>query len=81
MLLKATALAAAAGTILLAATSSGLAQKKPTKCSSILAICQQRAEGQVAICEDMYRSALSNGYWQATQEPDGTKHPQVPCTR
>ena len=78
---KATILLATAGAILLSSTAIGLAAKKDTKCSSIMAICQQRAEGQVAICDDMYRSALSNGYWQATQEPDGTKHPQIACSR
>ena len=74
-------IAAATGVLLFAGVTPGLAQKKPAKCSSILAICLQRAEGHAAICEDMYKVALSNQQWQATEEPDGTKHPAVPCTR
>ena len=34
-----------------------------------------------AICEDMYKMALSQGQWQATEEPDGTKHAAVPCAK
>ena len=71
---------AAAGAILLISTVPGYAART-AKCSSIYAVCLQRAQGQAAICEDMYRTALANGQWQATQEPDGTRHPAVPCTK
>jgi hypothetical protein len=73
-----------ASAILLSGVAPSLAANRPartSKCSSIYAVCLQRAEGHAAICEDMYRSAVSNGYWQATEEPDGTKHPAVPCTK
>jgi hypothetical protein len=67
--------------VLAVATSPAAAAGRTAKCSSILAICLQRAEGHASICEDMYRSALANNQWQATEEPDGTKHPPVPCTK
>ena len=69
------------GAALIAGTTPSLAQKKNTKCSSILAVCMQRAQGHADICEDMYQSALANGYWQATTEPNGTQHPAIPCTK
>jgi hypothetical protein len=73
--------AAAFGATLVVSTAPGIAAGKAAKCSSILAICLQRAEGHAAICEDMYQTALANGQWQATEEPDGTKHPAVVCTK
>lgn len=70
---------AAVGAILLVSTVP--VQARTAKCSSIYAVCLQRAAGHAAICEDMYRTALANGQWQATEEPDGTKHPAVTCTK
>ena len=70
---------AAAGAILLVSTIPGHA--RTAKCSSIYAVCLQRAVGHAAICEDMYKTALANGQWQATEEPDGTKHSAVTCTK
>lgn len=71
---------AVAGAILLFSTVPGQAART-AKCSSILAVCLQRAQGHAAICEDMYKTALASGQWQATEEPDGTKHPAVPCAK
>ena len=69
------------GATLLASAGPSLAQRKQTKCSSILAVCLQRAAGQAAICEDMFQRAVIQGQWQATEEPDGTKHAAVPCAK
>ena len=55
--------------------------KRPIKCSSIMDICMKRAgDGHAGICDDMYSVAKNTGHWQATEEPDGTKHGPVPCT-
>ena len=72
---------AAAGAILVSSVVPGLAQRKPAKCSSILAICMQRSGGQTTICEGMYSRAIASGQWEATQEPNGTPHPAVNCTK
>lgn len=72
-------LAAASAIVLAGAVPVSAAAR--TKCSSILAVCLQRAVGQAAICEEMYSLALSNGFWQKTQEVDGTEHPAIPCTK
>ncbi|MDE2362611.1 MAG: hypothetical protein KGM42_08025 [Hyphomicrobiales bacterium] len=57
------------------------AQKKRVACSKIMSTCMARAgDGHAAICEDMYARAKIQGYWQATEEPDGTKHAAIPCT-
>lgn len=83
MLLRTIALSTIASVVMVSGTLPGLAQNKrgPTKCSSILAVCLQRAGGQAGICEDMYARALTQGQWQATEEPDGTKHAAVACTK
>ena len=81
MPLKIIAVAAAATAVLVASAAPGLAQRKPTKCSSILAVCLQRAPGQTGICDDMFQRAVAQGQWQATEEADGTKHAAVPCTK
>ncbi len=72
---------AAAAAVLVSSAVPSLAQRKPTKCSSILAVCLQRAPGQAGICDDMYQRAVIQGQWQATEEPDGTKHAAVPCAK
>lgn len=71
---------AASGTALILTATPSLAAKQ-TKCSSILAICLQRAPGNEGICQSMYQTALAQGYWQATTEPNGTQHPAAPCTK
>jgi hypothetical protein len=63
------------------AGAPALAQGKKTTCAKIMDICMKRAgDGHAAICEEMYENARRTGEWQATVEPDGTKHPPVPCT-
>ncbi len=78
---KLTLAIAASGAALIAASTPSFAQKKPGKCSSILAVCMQRAQGHEDICQGMYQQALAQGYWQATSEPNGTQHPAVPCAK
>lgn len=80
---RAVCLAIAAG---IAGTSTAtLAQNKvktrQPACSEIMAMCMKRAgRTHAGICEDMFHHAKHNGYWQATVEPNGKKHPEVPCT-
>ncbi len=55
--------------------------RKKVSCDSIMALCMKRAgDGHAGICEDMLSQARNTGRWPATQEPDGKKHPPVPCT-
>jgi hypothetical protein len=70
-----------ASALVTTATAPAFAQTRKTACSKIFDMCMKRAgDGHAAICEDMYESAKRTGAWQATQEPDGTRHPPVPCT-
>ena len=65
----------------LAAVSAIAQEARKTACAKIMDICMKRAgDGHAAICEEMYAEAKRTGVWQATAEPDGTRHPPVPCT-
>lgn len=78
----AVALAGALFLPVLAPTAAGAQEgRKKVSCDSIMALCMKRAgDGHAGICEDMLSQARNTGRWPATQEPDGKKHPPVPCT-